>query len=329
VAAVAAAVIAAAPALGATAGAAGTATVTLKPAGNAPVHINQYGGSLSCIADGFCLAVGYKGETATWDGSWHAAPSISRSVTGVTQVSCVSPSFCVAVGTSSTNERTISYAIRWTGRGWQAPVALADVKGQAGFYTWVHSVSCTSTSFCMAVGAAIDGSAVFDGTRWRSHQGDVTGTDGNGIVSCTSSRFCLDLHDGSANYWNGSSWRWGKFNSTPLSQAIVNGFFFDVSCASTTFCVATTHQGAAMWNGLRWHVAGGTAKAVTSQVSCVSSSFCIATAGGKAPAYEWNGSAWTPTAPLGLGNTATVVSCWAEGRCLLLAGSGASLASAS
>jgi len=313
-------------AVAASASAAGTPT--WKPAGNAPVSVNQNGGSLSCTADGFCLAVGVSGRTATWDGSWHLAARMDPRVTGVTAVSCVTPSFCVAVAASGTKKRTINYAIVWTGHGWQAPVDLAEVQGPEGYYTYVQGVSCTSATFCMAVGSALDSSAVFDGTRWTRHPGAVTGTDGDARVSCASRSFCVDLHDFYPNYWNGSSWRWTT--SEPQSTAILtSSFFFDVSCPSASFCVATSQQGAAMWNGRDWQLGSAGAKAVTQQVSCSSSSFCVATAGGEAPPYAWNGSAWTPTAALGLGNTHTTVSCWAAGRCLLLAGSGASLISAS
>jgi hypothetical protein len=283
--------------------------------------------SLSCAGVGFCLAVGVTGRAGVWDGSsWHAAPSISRSVAHVGGVSCVTSSFCVAIGSSSTMARTVNYTITWTGTSWQAPVKLYTDVGQEGEYDLVHGVSCTSTHFCMALGNV--GSFVWNGTEWSKRDGATGGTDGNGVLSCASSGFCANIHDNLPDYWNGSAWRWSSGNAESLGNAIPrdDGFMSELSCASATFCVAVgTRTKPLIWDGYTWlySTVSGRAPALTS-VSCTTPSFCVATSSTTGLALEWDGASWTPTSALGLGRLPTVVSCSATNRCLAVTDTGAS-----
>ena len=163
---------------------------------------------LSCTPAGFCLAVDNLGRTFVWNGSWAQAPRINRTVGYVNDVSCVSASFCVAIGTISSSQhgrvRIANHAVFWNGAGWGRPVTLYSGYGIGFSYTRVESVSCTSTTFCIVVGA---GSRVWNGSRWRVYPHDLTGTDGQADVDCASSRFCIDTHDNIANYWTGSAWQ--------------------------------------------------------------------------------------------------------------------------
>lgn len=282
---------------------------------------------LSCTPSGFCLAVDSAGRTFVWSGSWHAAPRISRSAGYVLGVSCVNRSFCVATGSEGTTASSSSYAVTWSGARWGAPVRLYHGSGEAALYGTIRNVSCTSTSFCIAVGAQV-GSMVFNGSRWTRHVGSTSGTDGQGVVGCSSSRFCIDIHDDFANYWNGSSWRWNLSNSTYTTGAIpdMNGFAFGISCVRTSFCVAAAGAEAPLvWNGTTWRfaprrlgVGGGFAS-----VSCTSTTFCVA--GGQAGrAAAWNGSTWAFTSPLHLPDAPVLVSCSKVGSCLAVSADGSS-----
>jgi hypothetical protein len=284
--------------------------------------------NLSCIPGGFCLAVGFTGQTGIWDGSsWHLAPRISDGVAFVSGVSCVTSSFCVAIGSSSTMSRTLNYAVIWTGSGWQAPDRLYTDIGMRGEYDLVHGVSCTSTHFCMVLGNV--GSFVWDGAGWSKRSGATGGTDGNGVLSCASSRFCANIHDNLPNYWNGSRWRWASsYKTEPLGNAIPrdDSFISGLSCASATFCVAVdTRTTPLIWDGHTWlySTVSGRASAPTS-VSCTTASFCVATSSTTGLALEWDGASWTPTSPLGLSRLPTVVSCSATKRCLAVTDKGAS-----
>jgi len=280
---------------------------------------------LSCIPSGFCLAVGVSGQTGTWNGSsWHRAPSVSRQLAFVSGVSCVTKSFCVAIGSSSTMKRTVNYAVTWTGSSWRAPVLLYTDRGEYGEYDVVHGVSCTSISFCMTLGNV--GSLVWDGSNWSKRDGATAGTDGNGVLSCASSRFCANIHDNLPNYWNGTAWHWSKTESLGNAIPRDEAFISQLSCVSATFCVAVdTLTTPLIWDGYSWlyTAVSGPAPALTS-ASCTTATFCVATSSTTGVALEWDGASWTPTSPIGLGRLPTVVSCSGTGRCLAVTDKGAS-----
>jgi hypothetical protein len=282
---------------------------------------------LGCTPSGFCLAVDSAGRTFTWTGAWHAAPAISRRVGYVSGLSCVTGSFCMAIASEGSPASSSSYAVRWNGTRWDAPVRLYRGSGEAALYGTVRGLSCTSTLFCIAVGAQV-GSLVFNGSRWTKHEGSTSGTDGQGVVGCASSRFCIDIHDDLANYWNGGSWRWGAANSKLSSGLIpgLNGFAFGVSCVSATFCVAAAGSTAPLvWNGTTWRFAshalsrGGGFESV----SCTSTSFCVA-GGQNDLAASWNGTTWAFTSPPQLPDAPVLVSCSRTGSCLAASADGAS-----
>ncbi len=281
---------------------------------------------LSCTRSGFCLAVDSDGRTFIWTGSWHAAPQVGRSVTYVTGLSCVSRSFCVAIGSTATQSAASSYAVRWTGTGWAAPVKLYGGRGGAAVYGTVESVSCASESFCMAVGAQV-GSEVFDGSHWTAHAGATSGTDGQGSVGCASSGFCVNFHDGDANYWNGSAWRWTPANSSVSSGAVpgVTSFVYGLSCLSAGFCAAADLNGPPLiWNGRTWRTTrvrpGGGG---FGSVSCTTTSFCAA-GSQNGHVATWNGVVWTIAPTPALPAAPVLVSCRATRACLAVSADGRS-----
>lgn len=185
------------------------------------------------------------------------------------------------------------------------------------------AVSCTSASFCMAVGrndfSFRAAAQVWNGSIWRALsvpvRGPLTG------VSCLSATKCLVVGDRPfgplgvstrvfGRWWNGRTWR----TANPLNPkgATISG----VSCVSTSMCIAVGsvpdgdgHDMSQAWNGRGWRLlntpdSGGRASGL-SGVSCTSRVKCMAVGsdelGGDETlplALQWNGTSWTQLATL-------------------------------
>ena len=151
---------------------------------------------------------------------------------------------------------------------------------------WSDSISCLSTTFCMAVG--YNRALVWDGTAWSVSA--LANPDFQArSVSCSSATDCIavgevlgDLH---VERWNGSDW---TKVAAPTRPQYSNDELTGVSCVSATYCVAVGFTG----------------------YSSESSDALL---------YTWNGTAWKapvhPTTPRHL----TSVSCWAVGDCVAVA----------
>ena len=224
----------------------------------------------------------------------------------------------------------VEHAARWTGSDWES-VALPTVGGAES--TSFISDSCTSASFCIAVGQAnFSGgeftpvTAKWNGTNWSllttlSPPGSLD-TD-LVSVSCPAENSCTavggyDNDEGIftgeayAEHWNGSGW---TIQTTPNPGSGVYSGLNSVSCPTVSSCVAVGYwdQGlgtspvplAEEWNGSSWAstgavLPGGATEGETAYVSCASStSACEAVGqsnvdGGAASLAEgWNGSVWT------------------------------------
>ena len=119
----------------------------------------------------------------------------------------------------------------------------------------IDSVSCASSSLCMAID---DNNKVFkyaSGT-WDAGKQLSTGTHSFNMsfvnVSCASSSFCVALantSDGELYYrWNGSAW---SSPSGPFDAS--GGHTVSLSCTSTAFCLETDETGfASVFNGTSW-----------------------------------------------------------------------------
>jgi lysophospholipase L1-like esterase len=98
--------------------------------------------SVSCTSATFCMELGDSG-TAVWNGTSWSAPSRKNPGAGYPlSVSCASASLCVAL----TGYFGL-YASTWTGLSWSAATEIARDR----YSPTIASVSCRSTSFCMAV----------------------------------------------------------------------------------------------------------------------------------------------------------------------------------
>ena len=133
-------------------------------------------------------------------------------------------------------------------------------------HTGLTSVSCSSPSFCVAVG--VNGTAfVFRGSTWSTPKSidaksageiDGYGTSGLNTVSCPTATFCMagDVL-GRVSAFNGTRW-------TPTAACRVaflskadrrsgTAGISSVSCSGPDFCAAVTVQGRALtYDGTTW-----------------------------------------------------------------------------
>jgi hypothetical protein len=144
------------------------------------------------------------------------------------------------------------------------------------------SVSCSTTTFCMAVGSSFggnNGAFIYNGTNWSSS------AIGSGLisVSCPTTTFCLASGSGDQYVaYTGTGW------SAP--QSLVGA---EISCSSVTFCMAAVDDGSeATFNGSYWsypkRIDPATPQTVDIEsVSCATSTFCVAVDNG-GNAFTWS-----------------------------------------
>lgn len=218
---------------------------------------------VSCTASTACTAVGSylnEGKTKTlaerWNGSsWsiQTTPNPESGSAELNGVSCDSATSCTAVGKAGAGP----YAMRWNGSAWSA----ATVPNPSGATeASLQKVSCTSGSFCLAVGTYKE-----------------------------SSGYNKTL----AEKWNGSSW---SVASTPNPAEAKGSFLTDVSCTSSSSCIAAGRYNTALeaeiiaseaktlvesWGGSEWQIQSspnpaGKKLPRLNGVSCFASNACTA-----------------------------------------------------
>jgi hypothetical protein len=180
---------------------------------------------VSCTSTTNCFAVGTAynmfedhpplGFVEHWNGtSWAVVPSPNPPDatygSELYGVSCTSATNCFAVGHTDQNP---SYTLveRWNGAGWEiVPSPSAKRPGARFVNSDLHSVSCTSTTNCFAVGAV----AIYD---YKD----------------------LAAIDTLVERWNGTSWAIvpsANPNGAPYND------LYGVSCTSTTNCFAVGYS---------------------------------------------------------------------------------------
>jgi hypothetical protein len=119
-----------------------------------------YLGGVSCTAAAACTAAGdyFNGSDQVtlaerWNGTtWtqQSTPSvIGANVTDLSGVSCASASACVTVGASTRHDRTRMKAEHWTSSVWYL---ASPPEPDASVEDALASVSCPTTTYCIAVG---------------------------------------------------------------------------------------------------------------------------------------------------------------------------------
>ena len=266
--------------------------------------------AVSCVTASFCMAVGYiynGSDTQTlaenWNGTaWSIVASPNTSPThdnDLEAVSCVTTSFCTAIGYADSGTTNQALAEQWNGTAWSMvtiPSTSATLDNE------LFGVTCVTTSFCMAVGYADNGTA----------------------------------EQALAEQWNGTDWSTVTIPSTSANRT---NELYDVSCATASFCMAvgyadngTANQVVAeQWNGTAWSMVSIPSTSATldqglNSVSCVTASFCMAVGSAATPTLygnlveQWNGSAWSimpaPSANVAFGDDLLAVDCFGPTSCV-------------
>lgn len=328
--------------------------------------------AVSCAAPTACLAVGgyHNGTTGdllaeTWDGTvWSSlnTPNPTGSTNAfLTGVSCTSATACRATGSyydSASVEHP--FADRWNGTTW----TFAAVPPPTGAtFASLDSVSCTSTTACVAVGAYQDSSfsehalaEVWNGSSWSVVAvPSRTGSSSVGLdrVACASAAACTavgSFYDSAsarlvaeAVGWNGTAW---SLQTVPSPGGVTNTMLSAVACNSVTACVAVGSSGgssgvdmlAETWSGSKWAIKSprtpaGAAWSTFAAVGCSSSTSCV-TVGEDHPgtttngvAETWNGTAWKIAKMprlAGSNVTLTAIACVPAGTCTAVGATGLS-----
>jgi hypothetical protein len=223
-----------------------------------PAGANDLSG-VSCTSPSFCVAVGTNngfGGTLveTWDGTnWSVTPSpnvANSSGNQFDQVSCTSPTSCVAVGLYIVGfilEQTLVET--WDGTSW----TVTPSPNVGANNSWLSGVSCTSVTFCIAVGypgvSSIPLIEFWDGTSWTvtpipkrpKHR------DGLSSVTCTSATNCVSVGSWYSRgrpertlieTWNGTSWSVSPSPSRTRDSVLDGG----ISCADSMNCMAVGYS---------------------------------------------------------------------------------------
>jgi hypothetical protein len=273
---------------------------------------------VSCTSSKVCVAVGEYNPSSfspdgihtvlvamplaeRWNGvrwsllTFPSLPSGARAG-GLSAVSCTSSRICMAVGSSTDFSPLIMFAERWDGTSWSAESMPKPV---GATYPFVSGLSCTSSTFCTAVGSYLGAgpdqpfAERWDGSAWSLEPLPQVAAPVDtelSSVSCTSPSACIAVGQYStfpfqgtykslAERWDGTSW------SVQSARNASGGFneLAGVSCTSSRACTAvgdTNHQQPLVerWDGTNWSLertpsAGGTRLAA---VSCTSSAICTA-----------------------------------------------------
>jgi subtilisin family serine protease len=255
---------------------------------------------VSCSAANACTAVGkiqIQGEIVVpfverWNGtSWlvQSIPAPAGSPYARLQdVSCVSSTECVAVGYyKNASGVWVNLSALWKGGTWSL-LNTPNVEGTTE--SELRGVSCTSSTFCMAVGRS-EGpgqqllTMIWNGSSWSLRKGARSSGALNG-VSCTSSTFCMAVTAyPNAEIWNGESWSLQKWTAPTGGDSM---YLNAVSCSTASFCRAVgavngenrRSSFAETWSAGTWKAQVGNRLAYAgshdSSVSCVLSFGCAA-----------------------------------------------------
>lgn len=246
----------------------GTAWSTVLPNNPGGASTNNQLASVDCLSSTYCIAVGWYCLSACTStthidqviieeftgSSWTTMTGYNTSTSQQNQldgVSCVTTSYCFAVGQYYTGTYTQALGEYWNGSTW-ASSSLTDYSTTVSMY--LYSVSCVTTTFCMAVGNYFGGTPngadyaeYWDGTTWNSENAlPNPGPSGNLLssVDCTSITTCVAAADytnaggtiqASALEYAGGSWSVDP--NVPNTSSTLKNYVFTVSCTDEgTFC---------------------------------------------------------------------------------------------
>jgi hypothetical protein len=180
-------------------------------------------------------------------GRWTVVPGPAAALVGeLTGISCGSATRCVAVGgaPSTSGDATQPLIEAWNGSDWSLEVTppLSGSQGLLG-------VSCTSDSFCVAVGSGL--AEVYRGGAW-SAQSIPALLD---AVSCTTSVACTAVGASGSPGHHTLAERWDGTGFTAQSTADPSGTTWtglnSVSCPAIDACIAVGYYTTGPDPGLR------------------------------------------------------------------------------
>jgi hypothetical protein len=241
----------------------------------------------------------------------------------LSSISCTSSTSCIAVGNFggvSSTGRIANYgtlADQWNGSTWSI-LNTPNVAMQGfnvGYSSSFDSISCPSSSSCVAVGSSgptnlgipVALAEIWNGSTW-SIQSTPDPGDGGTLsgVSCASDTACVAVGSFGhtpqpfAETWNGTSW---SLETVPSPSGATYAYLSDVSCSSPTECIAVGSYGngsvdsyafAEAWDGTTWSVQSTpnpSGDNAFSSVSCSSADWCVAVGGQLTE--TWDGSTWS------------------------------------
>ena len=290
------------------------------------------GGQVGCwlaalVTSGVLLAMVIAAAPAR-AGVWSVAPlssldqDQSNGSGNLTADSCVAGGYCMALGVDDTRglDHQVTLEEVYNGGTW------TRVTGPAGFaHTYPAALSCSSMTYCMAVGLA--NAALWNGTSWRAvpSGGVISFT----AVSCAMTTCMAVGTRGRLDIPVAELWRNGVLRKivAPLKAVSPDSVY----CGSSSRCIvvgdfACPAQGrcpksqpfAESWNGHSWAVMKGAGRSrhEVDHISCVSLTWCMGV--GSNYSDIWNGRTWTYLGPAGhalppIVSCVTAVACEAVG----------------
>jgi hypothetical protein len=323
--------------------------------------------SVSCPTATWCVAVGNSetnpnGDEGTlaeaWDGTaWRVqvTPNPGRTESSLAAVSCTSAKACTAVGYADAmpkpNKGTSASLIeRWNGLRW-------TVQGPSRPNVSLNTVSCSSATFCIAIGNDRHGPNRFEeswnGKRWTVRTAPLEPSPKPyqyyiGSLSCRSRWACtavggtqLGPNSGPnssylplAEYWNGQKW---AIDAVPDPPRTRSSSLADVVCPAPAFCMAVGVVKVANrpYNTLAETLKAGkwtilptpkTGNSEFASVSCPSERDCFAVGAYKTPrdtwaslVEHWDGTKWTLQSSPDPGGL-SAVSCATKNACEAVGG---------
>ena len=308
---------------------------------------------LSLVAAGLVAAVAAPAASvptpaATWSILGPVKPTVPQG--SLAGDSCTSTSWCVGVGHFDSGQTTRApLAEAWNGATWK----LQAAPNPTGSDSELTSVSCTSSTACVAVG--FSGFAplaeTWNGTVWSIQTvHDPAGSSHGSFagVSCTSATACVAVGSAiksstqttvpMAEGWDGTGW---TVQTTPAPAGSSSSLLKGISCSSAALCTAVGQftDGANIdvtlaerLSGGHWVVeptpnppsgSDGTLAGVScsSTTECTAAGFSVDDAGETVTLVEQsNGTAWkiitTPNAAGSFSSQLATVSCSAPTTCV-------------
>jgi len=243
--------------------------------GTALTSANGGVNAVSCPTSTFCVAVDRSGAVSRFNGSTWSTPQTIDATTSLTAVSCPTATFCVATD-------ALGNYVMMNGETWGQPTSFAGLNSPV-----MQSVSCASSSFCLAVGETANFSPIdyyFYNGVWSADTVVFSPSDTSPFnsVSCTSTLVCLatDLGGGVMTFTFSASPTPTLSHSpspTPINPSVKGFVGQSIACVAATSCVvgSKTNQ-ISVFNGTSWSTSTDFMTGANGvQVSCAQTT-CVA-----------------------------------------------------